>query len=161
MERESSPSSTGAESELIAKLPVIEESVTVYKNVVDNGGVRIRKLVEEEVVEVDEPLSRDGVKYTRVPIGREVDGPVNIRYEAGATIIPVVEERLVVRRQLVLVEEIHVSRDSHVVRVQQSITVRHEKVVVERQAPGDDRWAPEPLAQEGTEPISGDGSGNS
>jgi uncharacterized protein (TIGR02271 family) len=147
MEHQDSSSSVGREPELIATLPVIEESVTVYKNVVDNGGVRIRKLVQEEVVEVDEPLTRDGVKYTRVPIGREVDGPVSIRYEAGATIIPVVEERLVVRRQLVLVEEIHVSRDSYVARVPQSITVRRETVVVERQAPGDDRWVAEPPAQ--------------
>jgi hypothetical protein len=26
-------------------IPVIEESVAVYKNVVDNGGLRLRKLV--------------------------------------------------------------------------------------------------------------------
>jgi uncharacterized protein (TIGR02271 family) len=121
-------------------IPVIEESVTVYKNVVDNGGVRIRKLVHGEVVQVDEPLAREGVKCVRVPIGREVDGPVSIRYEAGATIIPVVEERLIVRRQLVLVEEIHFSRDSFIQRVPQSVTVRREEIIVERQAPGESEW---------------------
>jgi uncharacterized protein (TIGR02271 family) len=121
-------------------VPVIEESVKVYKNVVDNGGVRIRKLVHGRVVEVDEPLAREAVKCVRVPIGREVDGPVSIRYEGGATIIPVVEERLVVHRQLVLVEEIHISRDSFVQRVPQSVTVRREEVIIERQAPGEDEW---------------------
>ena len=76
-----------------------------------------------------------------VPIGREVDGPVSIRYEGGATIIPVVEERLIIRRQPVLVEEIHISRESFVQRVPQSVTVRREEeVIIERQAPGESDW---------------------
>ena len=84
----------------------------------------------------------------RVPIGREVDGPVHIRYEGGATIIPVVEERLILRRQLVLVEEIHVSRDSFIKRVPQAVTVRREEIIVERQAPGESEWQVEPRPEQ-------------
>jgi uncharacterized protein (TIGR02271 family) len=139
MDPKSSADETNPANESIA-IPVIEESVTVYKNVVDNGGLRIRKIVHGETVEVDEPLETQGVNCVRVPIGREVDGPVSIRYEAGATIIPIVEERLVVRRQLVLVEEVHISRDSFTRRVPQSVTVRREELVIERQAPGEREW---------------------
>jgi uncharacterized protein (TIGR02271 family) len=151
MDPQKSAADTNTDHDPMA-IPVIEESVTVYKNVVDNGGVRIRKLVHGEVVEVDEPLAREAVKCVRVPIGREVDGPVNIRYEGGSTIIPVVEERLVVRRQLVLVEEIHISRDSYIQRVPQSVTVRREEVIVERQAPGESEWRVEgpPEARDST-----------
>jgi uncharacterized protein (TIGR02271 family) len=121
-------------------LPVIQESVKIYKTVVDNGGVRIRKQVHSELVEIDEPLATEAVKVTRVPIGREVEGPVAIRYEDGVTIIPVVEERLIIRRQLLLVEEVHVGRTSYIRRTPQAVTVRREEITVERQKPGDTEW---------------------
>lgn len=127
--------------------PVIEERVTVYKTVADNGGVRLRKVVHADQVDIDEELVAHSLSLTRVPIGRDIDGPVEVRYENGLTIIPVVEERLVVRRQLVLVEEIHLGRSSHTRRAPQSITVRREEMIVERQAPGSDIWHAENPAQ--------------
>jgi uncharacterized protein (TIGR02271 family) len=119
---------------------VLREHLSVHKSIVDNGGVRLTKRVHADVVEIDEPLSVDAVKLTRVPIGREVEGPVEIRYEDGVTIIPVVEERLVIRRQRILVEEIHLARSTHIRRVPQSVTVRREEVMVERQRPGETDW---------------------
>lgn len=121
-------------------IPVIHESVSVHKTLADNGGIRLRKVVHADVQVIDEELATQSVTLRRVPIGREVEGPVQIRYENGLTIIPVVEERLVVRRQLVLVEEIHVGHSTHVTRVPQSVTVRREEMIVERQAPGSDAW---------------------
>ena len=112
----------------------------VHKTVADNGGIRLRKVVHTDVKLIDEELYAQSVQLTRVPINREVEGPVDIRYENGMTIIPVVEERLVVRRQLVLVEEIHVGHSSHITRKPQSVTVRREEMIVERQAPGSDAW---------------------
>ena len=120
--------------------PVIKESVTVHKTVADNGGLRLRKVIHADVIDIDEELVAHSVTLTRVPIGREIDGPVDVRYENGLTIIPVVKERLVVRRQLVLVEEIHLGRASHTRRAPQSITVRREEMIVERQSPGSDTW---------------------
>ncbi|HEY0747704.1 MAG TPA: DUF2382 domain-containing protein [Steroidobacteraceae bacterium] len=120
--------------------PVIAEKVTVHKTLADNGGLRLRKVVHEDVVEVDEELTSEAVKLTRVPIDREVCGPVEVRYEDGVTIIPIVEERLVIRRQRVLVEEIHLSRTSHTKRAPQSVTVRREEIIAERQDPGSATW---------------------
>jgi uncharacterized protein (TIGR02271 family) len=123
--------------------PVIVERLAVHKTVADNGGVRLRKIVHCDVSEIDEALKTDSVNITRVPVGRDVDGPVEVRYEEGVTIIPVVEERLVVRRQLVLTEEVHVSRSTHITRTPQSIQVRREEIIVERQAPGSATWTVE------------------
>ncbi len=120
--------------------PVIAEKVTVHKTVADNGGLRVRKVVHADVVEVDEELTSQAVKLTRVPIDREVFGPVEVRYEDGVTIIPVVEERLVIRRQRILVEEVHLGRTSHTKRAPQSVTVRREEIIAERQDPGSDAW---------------------
>ena len=120
--------------------PVIEEQVIIHKTVADNGGLRLRKVVHADVVEVDQELTSEAVKLTRVPIDREVFGPVEVRYENGVTIIPVVEERLVIRRQRILVEEIHLSRTSHIKRAPQSITVRREEIIAERQDPGSYTW---------------------
>lgn len=120
--------------------PVIEDFVTVHKTVADNGGLRLRKIVHDEVHTIDEDLLSQSVALTRVPIGRDVEGPLAVRYENGVTIIPIVEERLVVRRQLVLVEEIHVGTATHTTRAPQSITVRREEIMVERQAPGTTTW---------------------
>jgi uncharacterized protein (TIGR02271 family) len=124
-------------------IPVVEERLAVHKTIADNGGVRLRKLVHSRLVDIDEDLLTDAVNVVHVPVGQDVEGHPAIRYEGGVTIIPVVEERLIVRRQLVLVEEIHVSRSTHVRRAPQSVTVRREEIVVERQAPGSDNWVVE------------------
>ncbi len=120
--------------------PVIREAVTVHKTVADNGGLRLRKIVHEDAVLVDEELNAHSVSIRRVPIGREVEGPVEVRYENNATIFPVVEERLVIKRQLVLVEELHLERTSHTYRRPQTVTVRREEMIIERQDPGSDTW---------------------
>ncbi len=140
---------TSLSQQAVETIPVIAESLTVHKTVADAGGVRLQKRVHEEVVTVDEPLLKQAVQLTRVPIGRDVDGPVAIRYEDNVTIIPVVEERLIIRRQLVLVEEIHIARTQHTDRAPQSVTVRREEVIVERQ---DTEVAPWRVERVGNEP---------
>ena len=46
----------------------------------------------------------------RVPVGRVVDAPAAMRTEGEVTIVPVHEERWVLMRELVLVEELHLHR---------------------------------------------------
>ena len=58
----------------------------------------------------DEPLWREEVEVTRVPMQRVVDGPVPVREENDTTIISVVEEVLVVEKRWMLREEIHIRK---------------------------------------------------
>jgi len=121
---------------------VLEERLSVTKQMVETGGgVRLRKLVHEDAVDVMEPLALETLEVKRVSIDREIDAPVAVRYEGDVTIFPIVEERLITRKQWVLVEEIHVSKVRRVERSTHQVTLRREEVVAERQDATSGEWS--------------------
>src|SRR4029434_8784275 len=113
-------------------VPVLVEELVVQKRGVETGKVRITKVVHERETTVDEPLLRDNVAISRVPMQRVVDGPIPVREEHGTTIISVVEEVLVVEKRWMLREEIHVRKRRTETHQPQRITLRSEDVQVER-----------------------------
>jgi len=121
-------------------IPVIAETLEVGRRELQ-GAVRIRKIVQENPITVDETLRDERVTVERVAIGRRLDGPVGVRHEGDVTIIPIVEERLVVEKRLVLVEEIRVRREAHTRREPQHVTLRQEQVLVERLDPRTQTWS--------------------
>ncbi len=121
-------------------IPVIAETLEVGRRERE-GAVRIRKVVQENPITVDETLRDERVSVERVAIGRRLDGPVGIRHEGDVMIIPVVEERLVVEKRLVLVEEIRVRRETQARREPQHVTLRQEQIVVERLDPRTQTWS--------------------
>lgn len=128
-----------------AVLPLLEERVNVRKRFVESGGaLRLRKLVHEEVVTVDEPLTTEVTEVERVAIDRPVDEAVPVRHEGDTMIVSVVEERLVTvtRKQLVLVEELRLTRRSVVRHAPQDVVLRREEVVAERLDPATAEWKP-------------------
>ena len=72
------------------------------------------------------------VEVERIPINRVVDTVPQIRTDGDVTIVPVFEERLVVEKQLVLVEEVRIRRTASVENVEVPITLRKERATVER-----------------------------
>jgi stress response protein YsnF len=62
-------------------LPVIVEELDDYARRVATGPVRITPHVQAREVLVDEPLWRDEVDLTRVPVQRVVDGPIAVCVE--------------------------------------------------------------------------------
>jgi uncharacterized protein (TIGR02271 family) len=113
-------------------VPVVEEQLSVQKRRVEAGGVRIHKHVREKVETVDTPLRHEEVDVERVEINEFVDGPRQVRQEGDVTIIPVMEEVLVVQKRLMLKEEIRLRRRVHETREPQQVTLRREEVEVER-----------------------------
>jgi len=113
-------------------IPVIEEELDVQKRVVETGKVRVTKGVHEYETLVDEPLFRDEVEVERVRIDRVVDGPLPVRYEDDAMIVPIMEEVLVVEKRLVLKEELHIRKRRVEMHQPQQVTLRREEVRVER-----------------------------
>lgn len=115
--------------------PVMEEELHVAKRVIDTGrGVRIHKTVAEQESIVDQPLMRDELVVEHVPVGRvvaEADMP-QTRYEGDTLIVPVLEEVLVVQKQLVLKEEVRITRQRQQVQSPQTVLLRSEQVAVER-----------------------------
>ena len=113
-------------------LQVVEERVEVAKRRALTGTVRVGTRTEtvEEIAEAD--LDRYRVEVTRVPVGRIVDEAPSARAEGTITIIPVVEERLVLVKQLFLVEEVHVRHVFEREVVRAPVTLRRQHAVVER-----------------------------
>ena len=96
------------------------------------GRVRVTKRVEQHEETIDEPLLRERVEVERVPIGREIDGPVEVRQEGDVTILPVYEEVLVVEKRLMLKEELHIRKERQQTHEPQHVTLRREEIEVER-----------------------------
>jgi uncharacterized protein (TIGR02271 family) len=114
-------------------IPVVEERLEVSRERVETARVRIRKSVEAREVVVDDPLKRETVRVEHVPINQVVTGDVpQVREEGDVTVIPILEERVVTRTELVLVEEVRIHRDHSEYHDPQRLTLRKEVVDVER-----------------------------
>jgi uncharacterized protein (TIGR02271 family) len=94
--------------------------------------VTLHKTVEEHLETVDLPLQRETVEVKRVPLGEVVSQPSSTRQESDTLIIPVFEEVLVVEKRYRLVEEIHIRTQRTEHREVLQVTLRREKVTLER-----------------------------
>ncbi len=92
------------------KLPLVEEQLVVAKDTIFDGRVLVSTHTESvrEVAEIE--LGADEVDVERVAFGAVVDAVPQVRIEGDVTIVPILEERLVVEKRLVLVEEIRITR---------------------------------------------------
>jgi uncharacterized protein (TIGR02271 family) len=113
-------------------VPVVREEVDVSREQVETGVVRVRKIVQERVELIDEPVLHDEVSIEHVAINRPVEGPQPPREEGNVLIVPVYEEVVTVQRQWILREEIRFSRREVRTRHREEVVVREESVVVER-----------------------------
>ena len=113
-------------------IPVVEERAVVRKRKRVTGAVRVRTVVREDERVVDEPLAVETVEVGRVPLGRWVEAAPAVRQEGETTVIPVLEEVVVVEKRLRLVEEVRVTRRRRTERASERVTLRREEVVVER-----------------------------
>lgn len=113
-------------------IAVTEERLDLQKRRVVTGGVRLRTETQSHDELVSAELNGESVEVTRVPVDREVATPPDIRHEGDVTIVPVLEERLVVEKRLVLVEEIHLRRKPTQERVEIPVTLRRQNVVVDQ-----------------------------
>jgi stress response protein YsnF len=68
-----------------------------------------------------------------VEVGKEVQSAPQVRTEGDTTIISIVEEMLVVEKRLFVKEEIHIRRKSSKESIEVPVTLRKQRVVVERE----------------------------
>lgn len=118
-----------------ATLRLLAEELSVTKETHETGRVRVSTRTHEREALIDEDLAREHVEIETVPIARRIDAVPQIRQEGDTTIIPVVEERLVVERQLVLKEEVRVKRVRTTERHQEKVALRQQEAVVTRNRP--------------------------
>jgi uncharacterized protein (TIGR02271 family) len=108
--------------------------ITVGKQVVETGAVRISKRISEHEELVDVPLFREEVQVARVPVNLFVETLPPVREEGDTMIIPVVEEQIVIQKKLLLVEELHVRKAVIEYHQPQTVNVRKEEVEIKRVA---------------------------
>ncbi len=125
-------SATGS---VVPPLQLVEETVRVDKCTVETGRVRVRTVVDDEPVIVSATLSGNYVTVDRVAVDRAIDAVPPPREVDGVMIISVVEERLRVVRELVLVEEVHMRNVRTSDPIEQTVIRRVMRAVVEREAP--------------------------
>jgi stress response protein YsnF len=120
-------------------IPLIEETATVAKRQVVTGRARVQTLTDtvEELARAD--LRRETVEVTRVLIDRMIETAPEVRTEGDVTILPVVEEVLVVEKRLVLKEELHIRRRVMTETAEVPVTRRKQRAVVECEASTDPR----------------------
>jgi uncharacterized protein (TIGR02271 family) len=113
-------------------IPLAEEELAIGKTSVVTGKVRVHTRVQhlEKIAEAE--LERETVEVTRVPVDREINEIPHIRTEGDLTVVPVVEEVLVVEKRLFLKEEIHLRRRRTTEVVSVPVEVRKQQAEIER-----------------------------
>jgi uncharacterized protein (TIGR02271 family) len=94
--------------------------------------VRVRPVAEEQAFDI--PVAGEHVDIERVPVDRWIDAPEGVRQEGDVTIIPVVEEVLVVEKRLRVREEIRIRRIRSERREHVTAVLRREEADVSRVA---------------------------
>ncbi|CUX64884.1 conserved hypothetical protein [Agrobacterium tomkonis CFBP 6623] len=117
------------------KLSLIEEQLVIDKRAVRDGSVRVSTKTEFVTEAAEARLDSENVEVTRVAIGREVSEAPAVRTDGDVTIVPVMEEVLVVEKRLMLVEEIHIRRVATTEDVSIPVELRKQRASIERDDP--------------------------
>jgi len=120
-------------------IPVIAEEVHVERQKRVTGTVRVSKDVTERQESIAMPVARERADVRRVIVDRPVDAAPAIRREGDTIIFPVVEEVPVVHKQLMLKEEVHITRRRSTEQREETVTLRQERPVIERLDPEGNR----------------------
>ena len=123
-------------------IPVIQEQVgvSVERRLAGRVRVSVRTQTDESLVPVD--LTQVDVAVERVPVNRAIDTAPEVVTRGDVTIIPVVEERLVLTRQLYLREEIHIRRVERREMAEVPVETRKQVATIERLPADEDNPIP-------------------
>jgi len=113
-------------------VPLYVEEASVSKRQVETGRVRVSTITQQYEQIIEEALAREEVQIERKAVNKQIDSMPSVREDGDTTIIPVVEEVLVVERRLMLKEEIHIKRVHGTEQFQQRVLLRKQEAVVER-----------------------------
>jgi uncharacterized protein (TIGR02271 family) len=126
-------SSVDESNDAAITIPLGSEEVELSKRAVQQAVVRIQTKVREEERILETRLLKDEITVERVEVNLPIESPVEPRYEGEVLIIPIIEEVLVVRKQLVLKEELRITQRSVARPHAQAVLLRHEEATVERE----------------------------
>jgi stress response protein YsnF len=133
----------------VGRLPVVEEALRIVKRRRVTGRVRVAVGTTETPEAVATVRRSRLVEIERVRIDQEVDAPPPVRQEGDMVVVPVLEERLVLVRRLVVTEEVRFRLRMEEEPVTLSAAVRRQDVEVTR-LPVDEDASPRASATDQT-----------
>lgn len=113
-------------------LRLLAEDAIVSRQVIETGRVRVAKVTRTRDHLIDESLASTRFEVSRIPVGRLIDAMPSIKEDGDLTIVPIVEETVVVERRLLLKEELHIRRVQTNERYQQTVKLRYQTAEVTR-----------------------------
>lgn len=114
------------------RIPLAQERARLEKRVVERSRLKISTRVAAHDEVITDTLRHEEIEIIRVPVDKEVEAMPTVRQQDDVTVIPIVEERLVVTKQLVLVEELHVRRKVAEEDIEVPVTLHSTHASVER-----------------------------
>jgi stress response protein YsnF len=119
-------------------IPLAKESVLVSKREVKTGQVRVALSTDIDTVIAREMLRGCQIEVERVPVNRALpDGEPapQSRQEGDILVIPVVEEKAVVVKRLVITEEVRLRFVTTETPFEEEVSVRRQRATVDRVTP--------------------------
>ena len=113
-------------------IPLVAEEMVVSITQVETGRVRLQRQTEEHTQTVSVPLVQVSWEVEHIPVEQVVEAQPEIRKVGETIIFPLVEERLVVKRELWLKEEVHVRKVTNTVEKSADFAVRRDVLVEQR-----------------------------
>ena len=123
-----------AKADTEAVIPLVEERLAISRRLVETGRVRVHLSTATDDALVRETLRGERMEVERVALGHEVASAPAVREEedGAVLVVPVLEEILVVKRRLVLKEELRIRRIATSETVEEAIPLRRQLASVER-----------------------------
>jgi stress response protein YsnF len=114
------------------RIPLAKEQAEIQVEPKLAGRVRVTTKTHEIEDRATATLEHSDLQVTRVPIDQVVDVAPEVRVEGDVTIVPVLEEVLVVEKRLVLKEELHIKRVRNIETVDVPVKLRKQEATIER-----------------------------
>lgn len=113
-------------------IPLMAEQMEVGKQTITTGKVRLHTDVESFTDSVSLPLTRTSWDVERTPVGQLLTEKPEPRQEGDVMIFPLVEERLVAKREYFLVEEVRVRQVATTTERTETVELKRDVLTVER-----------------------------
>lgn len=113
-------------------IPLVAEQARIDKHTVTTGTVRLHRATETRTETVGLPLTRTTWEVDRSPVGQLYTEKPEPRQEGDTMIFPLVEERLVAKREYFLVEEVRVRQVATTTDRTATLELKRDVLDVER-----------------------------
>jgi uncharacterized protein (TIGR02271 family) len=112
-------------------IPLAEERLRVGRKRVATRRVRLRTRTERTQHVIEEPSLHETFDIKRIKTNQLVDSPPRVRQEGRTTIIPLLKEVIIVTKQLVVAEELHITRHVEKSSSRKRVTLRSQRLEID------------------------------